>query len=184
MFSKRFLFFFFLITVFVAAFFLLRQKPPEPSTTIGVSWGGLAPGVSTKSQVEEKLGKPTKESQEGSQTISEFSSLSPTRSHVGVFDKETQKALFLKQIVSYKENESVSVRGLVGLYGNKSTILYGPDFVNGFALFVYPEKGVAYLGNSESDTVLEIWYFVPTDIESFSKTWATEYSSVPKNQPF
>ena len=55
-------------------------------------------------------------------------------------------------------------------------MLYGPDSVNGYYLFVYPTGGIAYLGNPITKSLLEIWRFIPTDINTLINNWAQNYS--------
>lgn len=178
------------IIIFILLFgaiFLLgagRKKTPTPvpTTTSGVSWQGLVAGKSTKDQVNGVLGNPLSETSSGNQTTNTYSSLSETRPNSAVFDNNSNTALFLRQIVSAKDTKTT--KDIVDVYGETNTKLYGLDWINGIYLFVYLDKGIAYLANPDSNTLFEVWYFPPTTLDNFLKTWATDYSTQPKNQPF
>ena len=167
----------FLLTIVVVAvlvgYFLYRNKKapagPTPLPTSQQSaWREVVPGVSTKEDVAQKLGKPKVE---GESSL-EFQSNSPTRNHALSFEEGVVS--LIKEVVSFRDATNVS--SLTSKYGEASGILYGPDAENGYYLFVYAEKGVAYLGNPATENLLEIWYFPVTSFEDFQERWATSYS--------
>lgn len=83
-------------------------------------------------------------------------------------------ARFFKEIITSSENKTP--RDLINVYGDTQNILYGNDAINGIFLYVYPDKGIAYLGNKSSNTLFEIWYFEPTTMDTFITNWASGYS--------
>lgn len=176
-----------LIVIVGAAFFLNTKrggsisKPTPTPTTESPVWQGLTPGVSSNAEVESVLGSPISKSTSGDKTTEGFSSTSLNYPNEITFDTNG-KAVFIRRIVTAKDN--FNVKDITDTYGAGSTRLYGPESVNGMDLYVYPTKGVAYLGNPDGNVVLEVWYFVPTTLENFLKTWATSYSVQPTAQPF
>ena len=163
-----------IVAVILVGYFLYRsKKAPAGPTPLLMSqqsaWKDIVPGISTKEVVAQKLGKPKVE---GESSL-EFESNSPTRNHALSFEGEVVS--LIKEIVSFRD--AAQVGSLTSKYGETSDILYGPDAENGYYLFVYAEKGVAYLGNPATGNLLEIWYFPITSFEDFQKKWASSYST-------
>ena len=161
------------VVVALVGYFLYRNKkaPPVPvpiPTSQQSAWREVVPGLSTKKDVAQKLGKPKIE---GESSL-EFESTSTTRNHTLSFEEGVVS--LIKEIVSFRD--TIKVNSLTSKYGETSDILYGPDAENGYYLFVYTEKGVAYLGNPATGNLLEIWYFPVTSFEDFQKRWAASYS--------
>lgn len=154
-----------------------KGKAPVQISSGLASWNGLVPNKSTKDQVTAELGQSTFETRNGTTTVDNYKSTSPTREHQVTYNNQT--ATFFKQIVSINDKETIT--DLQAKYGQPDFKLYGPDSSNGYFLFVYLSKGVAYLGNPISDNLLEIWYFPPTDSSGFVKNYASNYSTKPQN---
>ena len=148
------------------------QGPGEP----GVSYRNLVPGVSSRSDVIEKMGNPVDQAAKGEEILLSFKSTSPTRTHEAIVDSGNTLS-FIKEIVSVNDDKHIA--DITSQHGEAPHPLYGPHSINGFDLFVYPDKGLAYIGNpyGTQGTILEIWYFPPTTIENFKSTWAPGYSN-------
>ena len=169
-------FFIFILFVAIAILIFLPEKKQEPTTTTpaeGAQWQKLIPGKSTKEDLINILGDPIKSTEENGRDILEFKSTSSVINHKAYLENGT--AIFLDEIVTLEDN--VSLEELRKQYGVSNDILYGDDAYNGYYLFVYPDKGVAYLGNPSNDVVLEIWYFTPMTFEKFNQTWAPDYKT-------
>lgn len=156
-----------------AGIYLLSQKKkaPLPVSAPGpqqATWNGLVPGISSKEEAIQKLGKP--EAEVG--TLLEFDSSSPTRNHLVSLDGNTVS--LIKEVVSSKD--AVKISDLTSKYGAAPDVLYGPDAENGYYLFVYAQSGIAYLGNPASENLLEVWYFPATTFEDFIVRWGSAYS--------
>lgn len=161
--------------VFFLLFIIGRREQTAPSPTPaarGVDYKGLVPGVSIKDDVIGTLGEPVDERESGERTIASFESTSPTRNHEAFFTENTLSVL--KRIVSV--NDDLTAQELISEYGETQHILYGPGATSGFNLYVYPDKGIAFIGNIEGDIVLEVWYFQPTTFENFKEVYAPNYS--------
>jgi len=173
-FSKTKLILIIVIIAFVVLSYFLyinrRAAPPTPPAAPPQQsvWKGIVPGTSTEEEVKQKLGTPKSEGE----NLLEFESTSPTRNHT--VSLEESVVGLIKEVVSYRDTTKVS--DLRAQYGETSDVLYGPDAENGYYLFVYSEKGVAYLGNPATETLLEIWYFPATTFEDFVNRWAASYS--------
>lgn len=141
---------------------------PTPQTSSQATYESITPGVSTKEDVLNKLGKPIITNQD----MLEFKSLSPNRNNEVIVNQD--KVSLIKQIITLKDTERIM--DITKVYGVAQKMLYGPDAGAGFYLFVYPSNGIAYIGNAESDILLEVWYFAPTDLTSFETNYANGYS--------
>ncbi len=64
------------------------------------------------------------------------------------------------------------------IYGVSEYVLYENTSDSFFNIYIYPKNGIAYLGHNDG-TILEIWYFKPTDIATFKSKWASNYSDKP-----
>lgn len=92
------------------------------------------------------------------------------------------RAVFYKQVILLSEERTgKSIQKELGAPEKK---LYGPDSNSGYFLYAYPTKGTAYRANEFTDTVTEVWYFDPINLESFMSKWATDYSLQPVKAGF
>jgi len=173
-----FVFFSFIFLAAFVVYFALPNQPKQntvnnitPNRTIGLN--GLLPNKSSRDDVLKQLGQPLFETRNGDTTTDQYKSTSPTRNHEVVYNKE--QVVYIKQIVSTKD--SLSVNDMTNLYGQPDNVLYGRESDIGYNLYVYLAKGVAYLGNQTSGTLLEVWYFPTTNnLQTFMNQWATGYS--------
>lgn len=147
-------------------------KPSPPSSAHGEGYKELYPGMSSKSQVIASLGQPKEEKTLESRLILSFPSLSPERKNEAAFEGET--LVFFKEVITAKDAETIE--DITKNFGEAKYVLFGPGSMSGFNLYVYPEKGFAYIGNPTGNTLLEVWYFSPVSIEEFKRLWAKGYS--------
>jgi hypothetical protein len=162
-----------IVGVFV--FFLLRPRvatpPPAPKPTVGEGYKSLVPGESKREDVIAKLGLPLNDTDS---PVLNYKSTNPNLPHN--FSIEEDTVVFIKEQVA--PGDKLAKEDLIELYGAPPETLYGPNTVNGFNLYVYPDKGVAFLGHVSGSGVLEVWYFPPTTTDEFLQTWGTDYSRV------
>ena len=152
----------------------LKEKPNDkeslPPKSNQANYQSLTPGTSTKEDVLDKLGKPVAEEENGG--ILNYSSSSSERPHQVVLEENNIK--LIKEIVTLRdEKKTIDIQNV---YGKPKNVLYGDRSSAGFHLFIYPENGIAYIGQAESGLLLEVWYFPPTTFELFKTTYASEYS--------
>ena len=148
-------------------------NPPISSTS--PSYKNLQPGVSTTKDITNNLGDPAKETQDGIYNILEYSSNNPNFNNQLYVNSD--KLTLVKQIVA--PNDNIKIQDLTQKYGNYENMLYASGSASGFNLYVYPSKGIAYVGHQESGIVLEVWYFTPTTFDNFKATFAKDYSDNP-----
>lgn len=170
----------FLILIIVLGFFIVKNSKKEPPqiSTKGPEYNGLTPGGSNKSDVTSKLGTPLKETLDGNNLTLEYKSQSNPN-----FNNEyllrSDSLVFVKQYVTASDN--IFITDIAKKYGTYEHVLYGNKSQNGFDLYVYPSKGIAYIGHQQAGIVLEIWYFQPTDLTNFVNNFAADYSETPES---
>lgn len=156
---------------------LIKKPTLTPTATPlpkQATFKSILPGVSTESDLNKILGSPLRTTVSNNQKTDEYKSTSELRHHSAVI--EGGKVLFIDEIVSAQDTAKAS--SITDVYGQSPDILYS-KFPNAtFNLYVYPSNGIAYLG-ADDGTLLEVWYFEPTTIESFQSTWGKDYSITP-----
>lgn len=147
----------------------------KSSTAIkeGVSYKSITPGKTGESSIEKELGKPVKTKTDDGREIMEYQSSSPVRTHRIVAEEKVVQ--LIKEVVTIEDDQDA--RKIREEHGDPPHKLFNQDEPSSaFLLYVYPSKGLAYLGHIEDNTVLEIWYFPPTDLQNFILKWAPNYS--------
>ncbi len=162
------------LVIFVLGVIVLIPKKQKPSTI--PAYNSTIPGTTTKDQVISKLGKPLEEKQNGSGELLTFDSGKTIRPDEYYFQNDVNE--LVKEIIPYNDNRKID--DIRKIYGNANLVLYGEGSVGGFYLFVYLDKGVAYIGNPNSGNLLEVWYFTPVSESVFISKFASNYS---KTQP-
>src|SRR3989344_4189570 len=153
-----------LLIILIISFILnlLLKKSPEKKEGLTpkqnqATYQSLVPGTSTKEDVLNKLGEPAKEEEAG---LIEFKSSSSERLHQVTLEGNIVK--LIKETVTLKDEKKIN--DIQKEFGKPRNVLYGDRSSAGFHLFVYPDKGIAYIGQPESDLLLEVWYFPPTTL--------------------
>lgn len=168
-----------IVTSTMGIFFVFLYKNiypiKKPKTQIG--WNGVVPGKSTEQDVLKTLGQP--KNKDGN--ILNYGSKSETRDNKITIVNGT--AVLIKEMIAFSENRSVEE--ITVKHGDAKNVLYGKESVNGNYLFVYPDQGIAYIGNPTTKTLVEIWYFEPvSNIIEFAKLWGEGYSTSQKSGQF
>lgn len=171
------------VTILFVAFVLLYLFFPRQREVIlpatGPSYNSLTPGLSERADFVTKLGEPVAQDKVGIYDVLSFDS--PTTERPDEVFFEEGKAVLIKEIITYNTDRNIDT--LKETYGNASLILYGEDSIAGFYLFVYPDQGIAYIGNPNSGVLLEVWYFTPVSASEFKQNWAQGYSEILKENP-
>lgn len=157
------------------AFTLEGGRQEEVQTEIaenGAEYENIIPGKDSEDELKQAFGNELSSENIGTQKINEYKSTSPTRNHQAII--EDGKVSLIKEIVSM--SDSLTAKDFKDEYGESPVMLYDKTDPNSsFFLFVYPGRGLAYLGHNDG-TLLEVWYFPPTVISDFINNWATSYS--------
>lgn len=166
------------ITFIVFSVSRSSKKVASPQNISGqavdLSW--ISPGKTSKEEIISKFGAPIKIDLTQNDETLYYNSTSKTRNNQ--IKVEAGIVTFVKEMVSYLDSKKVS--DINTSYGISTYSLFGPDSAGGNKLYVYPDKGIAYLGDPKFDTLEEIWYFVPTSLENFKEKWAPSYSEKQK----
>src|SRR3989344_5039510 len=85
--------------------------------------------------------------------------------------------LLIKETITI--NDDKKVNDIKKEFGEPKKILFGPGYTSEFYLSVYPENGIAYIGQDASGVLLEVWYFTPTNINDFIINYAPNYTRTP-----
>lgn len=166
-----------LTLISIVFIFLKVKKPSVPSSTSNFnSWNSITPGTSTESDVTASLGKP----KEKIGDTLYYGSKSPTRDNQ--ISLQGGVVGLVKESVAFSESRKTSE--ITSKFGDPTFTLFGPEAVNGQYLFVYPDKGVAFIGNPVVGSLFEVWYFLPTTIDLFTKDYAPDYSLSQKTGAF
>jgi outer membrane protein assembly factor BamE (lipoprotein component of BamABCDE complex) len=144
----------------------------KQTTRVPADLSQITPGKSTKGDVVYKLGKPNKESENEDVTILYYNSTSKTRDSQITISQDI--VVLIKEMLTYSDPKKVS--DIEKTYGLSNYSLFGPDYAGGNKLYIYPAKGIAYLGDPKFDTIDEIWYFESTSIEIFKQKFASNYT--------
>lgn len=162
-----------LVAILIVAFITFRSKPnnqdQNDSVPKGASFKSLVPGDSTKSDTIERLGDPLNNKESNSL---DFKSRNPNLPHQVL--TENEKITFIKEIITAEDGKTSTY--ITNFYGEAPYVLYGLESIHGFNLYIYPDKGIAYIGHVKEPILLEVWYFQPTTQEDFRDKWAPNYS--------
>ena len=170
----------FIIILLVLFYFVNSRKKTETQSQQTTpqnqaNYNDVVPGVSNREELFVNLGDPLNDKQED--TL-EFPSSAAGKPHFIEIERDVVK--IIRETVTL--DDDVSIKDITQKYGNTKNILFDARSLGGFYLFVYPEKGIAYIGHPESGLLLEIWYFPATDFENFKQEYAVGYSTDIPNQ--
>jgi len=165
----------------------LRNNPQEKVKQVNIPsvnyyYEGLIPGKATQEDVEKVLDKPISQENEGEYIKEEYKNQLSPRNHLAYF--KDGKMVFFDEIVRWNKNSNDLKRAL----GEPKDILYMAQVPGSYIMYIYPDKGVSFVGHPKTTTILDIWYFEPMSFEEFKNTWGkdlyesqlTELDDVPE----
>ena len=162
----------FLLFVAIAVVLYVRSRVSPPRPTGGADYNSLVPGLSSKQAAIDKLGEPL-----GGPDAEVLLYKSNNPNLPNELRLEENTIFFIKEIVAPSDNKTSDQ--IKQIYGDTNYILYGLGSGSGFALYVYPDRGIAYVGHTRASVLLEIWYFPPTTFPEFRSRWASDYTLSP-----
>lgn len=172
---------FFVILILISVIFYINsniqnKKVEISKTPVDVVYKNLVVGKSTKEDIYNKFGEPESRIVDGEKELLEFKSNNPN------FNNELKlKAgtfVFAKEIIA--PIDKIDIKKIKDQYGEEDTVLYPPGAGIYVGLFIYLDEGIAYRGNYFTGDLTEIWYFEPTNIESFKSLYAPDYLDSPE----
>lgn len=177
-------FLFILVIILIVISFLVPEESNDKQkhTSQKVTFKNILPGTSSKQSVEDQLGQSIAVENKDNQDLFQYKSNSQNRNHIVTYN-ENGTVKLLKEIVTSQDNSEINANKIKASYGKTQNIYYQDktDGIPSIYLYIYPDKGLAYLGNPQSNIVIEVWYFVPTDINSFLNSFASEYKKAPSD---
>lgn len=150
-------------------------KPPINSSNEVATYKDIVPGNNYKEEdINKMLGVPVSSTLSGEIKINNYSSSSEYRTNNIEF--KNGEVDFIKEVIN--PDDTRTAEDIRKIYGVSEYVLYENTSDSFFNIYVYPNNGIAYLGHNDG-TILEIWYFKPTDIATFKSKWASNYSDKP-----
>lgn len=167
--------------IIIAAIFLIKNRPPTDQqnnlTGQQADFNSLLPGKSTNKEVKKVLGDPLEINDTESILFYVYESTNPNINHEIELNKNDNKIKLIREIVSPIDNKNTEE--IITKYGKTNLIYYDKTqtgySIPGSFLYIYPNNGLAYVGHPGSTVMVEVWYFEPTDIDTFLETYAKDY---------
>lgn len=159
----------------------LRSVPsevlPHLQPTLRDNLRSVTPGETTVNELNSTMGDPLKVED----NVYEYQTTSDYRFHEVMVEEDVVG--IVKEIVTH--SDKINSNSITDKYGESQQILFNTrKYRSSFKLNVYPENGIAYIGHTSDTTVLEIWYFPPTEnINEFQEKWAPEWTFEPEVVP-
>jgi len=177
---KKIIIFFVISCLVVLLFFAFRARRAENKTTVLPSpmptpfpslYRGIAPGVSTENDAIASLGNPLrKDVSTGGGTLVYSSGIGNQPVNIDV----TRGGVVYR--IYEPVDSSLRYNDLTKGFGPPGLVLYGRFERQGFRLFAFLDRGVAFLANTETQEVKERWYFPKTNSETFRQIIAPNMS--------
>lgn len=170
----------FVIAAAVQQFVPIEEPPVQENT-----WQGLTPGFKLTPKLSEELGSPVKVEN----LPAEKQQVSYKSEHFAAYYNEIivdKDGVVEFIVVPSKYEESNTVSNYITLYGQPDIELFASHISTNSKAHVFLHEGLAVITNASSTVVTEIWYFEPTDRETFLITWGKELtpeSSYPEAFP-
>lgn len=167
-----------ILTIFSISFLIYVQRQNKnyaedfiPTKYININ--ELDVGTNRK-DVEKLIGNEITSTASGDLLISDYKSKNIYRPHKIYYEEDS--VVLIKEEIT---DSSINTEDMRKKYGIATNILFEKLEHSSFNLFVYIDKGIAYKGHKNGGLVLEIWYFKPTDINTFVSKYAQNYQKEP-----
>lgn len=151
--------------------FIPIEEPPVQENT----WQGLTPGFKLTPKLSETLGSPVKVKN----LPAEKQQLSYKSEHFAAYYNEVyvdKEGVVEFIVVPSKYEETNTISNYITLYGQPDIELFAPHISTNSKAHVFLDEGIVVITKSTSLIVTEVWYFEPTDRETFLSTWGEELS--------
>ena len=150
-------------------------KPQINNSNEVATYKDIVPGNNYKEEdINKMLGTPVSSTLSGEVKINSYPSSNEYRAND--IELKNGEVDFIKEVIN--PDDTRTSEDIRKIYGVSEYVLYENTSDSFFNIYVYPKNGIAYLGHNDG-TLLEIWYFKPTDINTFKLKWASNYSDKP-----
>lgn len=150
------------ISIFILAIVSFSQTK-TPKNPPGIPWQNqIYAGTTTKEQLKSILGPPIKIEGEGGQISYFYPSTNNLRPHKVEFLENTV-GVIKEQVIG---NEKGDLADYLQKLGQPEAVLFGPHGTFAPGHF-WSSKGILVFANKFDSTIIEIWYFAPTNLDEF-----------------
>lgn len=165
----------FSIIAFTAATIAFFGKNKATVTPPGTGWNNIIAGTTTKKELENKLGPPINVAQKDSNIIYNYPSTNQFRPHEIDLTPNTV-SLIKEQVIGPEKGK---LADYILKYGQPEAVLIGE---HGYAAtgHFWGKDGLLVFANDYDGTIVEIWYFEPSQLASFLAKYP-ELSTEPPN---
>lgn len=177
---KKYRIYVFLFTILVFLILVKLLVKPIEIKPQDNTFENITPGQTNQKTLEKTLGKPVKTESINNNEVYYYQTTKPNWADLFYIDNESKKISLIKNF-DVKTEETYQF--FIDRFGSPDNKLYGPDSQNGFFVFTFLNKGVSILANPNSNSILEVWYFIPTDINQFLLSFGQGLSLNPPNEP-
>lgn len=157
----------------LALSFSTPQTPPTPTSTL--THQNIRPGITQETELAQILGTPLKQIDQPNQKKLEFPSSYPNLPHQ-VVTKDAVVKLFIYIVPS---SPNLKLTSYTSSLGTPEFTRFIPGYSQDYALHLFLSKGLAFLVHNDTQNINEIWYFQPTDLDSFTQLSPTPLLSSP-----
>lgn len=140
-------------------------------------WNGVVPGKTSITDLEKMLGQPIKTTQQGDQIVYGFTSAYPSFPHE-VITNNAGTVSFVREWIP-TENPKKIADYLKELGQPEFTISSLDD---GYTIFSYPGRGIAFNAHIVTGTLFHIWHFSPMTVDQFKKEFAQYFEQKEPSQ--
>ena len=148
---------------------ILQVLTPNVTTTEN-SWQEISPGNNSGDEVRQQLGEPKNIVQYDSYSVLEYESPYDTMPNEVAVDKNNL-VIFIKEFLLYDENHIFNQ--YLEKYEQADLELYAPMISEAVKAHVFLDEGLVIIAHLQG-TVEQKWYFIPTDEQTFLKSWEKE----------
>ena len=158
----------------VVRLFVVVEEPPVQQNT----WQGLTPGFAITQNLAEQLGTPVSvenlpaEKKQVSYKAQDFKAYY----NEVVVDKDGTVE-FIKTPIAYSDENTLTQ--YTTLYGEPDFSLYASHISDSLRAHVFLDEGLTVIANETTLVIEELWYFQPTDKETFMLQWGSQLSEYP-----
>ena len=140
-------------------------------------WNGVIPGKTSITDLEKTLGQPIQTKQQGDQTVYGFKSAYPSFPHE-VAANSAGTVSFVREWVPTENPKKIA---------DYLKELGQPEFVTksldeGYTIYAYPNRGIAFNAHTVTETLFHIWHFPPMTADQFKKEFAQYFEQKELNQ--
>lgn len=167
---KKYWFVFGLFLVVIVLLLIKIYLPDQVSKTPKLTWRGVVPGKEKVDSLITKLGRPQNQSYENGKLALEY-----------VKGEEIESLVYVQNntvdLVKDYSSRNKKLSDFENEFGKPEEEFYGPHQSAGFKVFVFAPTGVAVIAKPETGTVIEVWYFEPTNLQTFLSRWGTGFTT-------